>query len=95
MNETILRHFELLGMRVKDKVTGVEGIADSLCFDLYGCVQMNINRGYSKEGKRLDGIWFDVTRLKILSGKRVMNVPEFEKGYVAKGKKGPADKASK
>lgn len=70
-------HFDLLGRKVKDKVTGAEGIVDSICFDLYGCVQATMNTGFDKEGKRKDSYWFDVKRLEVLTKKPVMEVPDF------------------
>ncbi len=60
-------HVKIMGHKAKDVVTGFEGVVDSICFDLYGCVQASINGGLDKEGKFKDGRWFDVKRLKILS----------------------------
>jgi hypothetical protein len=37
------------------------------------------------------GSWFDVSRLKVLSKKPLMDAPNFEWGDVAEGKKGPAN----
>ena len=46
------KHFNLLGMKGKDVVTGFKGVITSLSFDLYGCVQAVINpRKMDKEGK--------------------------------------------
>ena len=46
----VQKHFKVLGYRVKDKVTGYTGVATSVCFDLYGCVQVTVNPG-------LDNCW--------------------------------------
>lgn len=90
---TYEKHIELLGLKAKDKITGLEGVIDSVCFDLYGCIQASVKPvKLDDEGKIRDGYWVDVTRLEIKSGKRVMEVPNFNEGYVAEGKKGPADK---
>ena len=43
------QHMKLLGYRVKDVVTGLEGFAESICFDLYGCVQVLVKPSVTKE----------------------------------------------
>lgn len=86
------KHIELLGLKGKDKITGFSGIIDSICFDLYGCIQVSLKPPMDNDGKIPDGFWFDVTRLDITSDKRAMDSPDFYKGYVAEGKKGPASK---
>ncbi len=88
----INKHFELLGMKVEDKVTGFKGVVASISFDLYGCVQVIVNPGMDKDGKLKGSEWFDVARLKVTSTKPVMDRPNFESGSVAEGKKGPAEK---
>ena len=30
---------ELLGLQVRDKVTGFAGVCESVSYDLYGCIQ--------------------------------------------------------
>jgi hypothetical protein len=82
----------MLGMKMEDKVTGANGIVDSVSFDLYGCIQAGLNLGLDKDGNQRDYRWFDVSRLKALSKTPVMDQPDFDNGYVAEGKKGPADK---
>lgn len=91
MNTKINDHIELLGLKAKDKVTGLTGVIDSICFDLYGCVQATVAPA-AKDGKIENSRWFDVTRLSVTHKKRVIDVPNFDKGYVAEGKKGPAEK---
>jgi len=76
----------LLGLRVKDRVTGFKGVVSSIAFDLYGCVQAVVNPGMGKDGKLGDSAWHDVARLQVIDKKPVMPVPDFE--Y----KKGPAEK---
>jgi hypothetical protein len=86
-----IKHIDNLGRKAKDKVTGFSGVIESVGFDLYGCVQYVIVPE-AKEGRDYgDSRWFDVTRLEV-SGKPVMDLPDFDIGYVAEGKKGPADK---
>lgn len=90
-----LSHIEKLGYKAKDKVTGFEGVITSVDFDLYGCIQYLIQPA-SKDGTdKSDAKWFDPTRVTITSKKRVMEMPDFDMGYVAEGRKGPAEKPIK
>lgn len=75
MNE----HFKLLGFNVRDIVSGFEGVAESVSFDLYGCVQMALRPATdrTKPGDFPDGRWFDVKRLRAISKTPVMEVPDF------------------
>ena len=67
----------LLGKKVRDKITGVEGIVTSVCFDLYGCVQVIIKRPADKDGKLPESFWHDVKRVETIVGKQVMPTPDF------------------
>ena len=67
----------LLGLRVKDKVTGFKGVCTSVSYDLYGCVQVIINPGCDDAGKPMDGGWYDVNRIEIILPDVVMTPPEF------------------
>ena len=87
----IEEHMKLLGLKVRDKVTQYEGVVTSMTFDLYGCIQAIVNP-FVKDNKLEDSRYFDVARLDILDDEPVMEVPDFKSGYVAEGKKGPADK---
>jgi hypothetical protein len=86
------KHFEMLGLIVRDKVTGFQGTATSLAFDLYGCIQVLINPGLGKDQKLGEQIWFDIGRLKVVKNDPVMDVPDYEFSAAAEGKKGPAEK---
>lgn len=88
----VKKHLALLGHKVRDKVTGFEGIVAHVGFDLYGCVQATVNPGLDKDGKPKDQVWFDVARLDVLSKKPVMDVPNYEFGHVAEGRQGAAEK---
>lgn len=85
---------QLLGLTAKDKITGIEGVIDSVCFDLYGCVQVSIAPKAKPDGDIPSGRWFDVSRVDT-TDQRVMPVP----GFRAKDDrpenydKGPAHKA--
>ncbi len=93
--ENIRKHLDLLGLKVRDRVTGFKGVVDTVAFDLYGCIQAGINPGLDKEGKQMDSRWHDVSRLEATSEEPVMDVPNFDFGITAEGKKGPAEKATK
>ena len=88
----VLQHLELLGKKAKDAVTGYEGVIDSVSFDLYGCVTATIKPPVDKKGEIPQGSWFDVSRLVILDDNPVMNIPDFNQGYIAEGRKGAAIK---
>jgi hypothetical protein len=92
MEIQIKKHLSLLGLKVKDKVTGFTGIVTSVSFDLYGCIQAIVNPGMDKDGKQKDSHYFDINRLEIKSNKPVMDVPNFDYGAIANGEKGPAEK---
>jgi hypothetical protein len=90
----ISNHLNLLGLSVKDRVTGFTGIVTSISFDLYGCIQAIVHPGIDKEAKLGDQVWFDVARLEVISLFPVMKRPDFEFGQAANGEKGPAEKPS-
>lgn len=90
-SESVMHHITKLGMTGRDRITGFEGVIESVSFDLYGCIIFNIKPvGLNKEGMTKDGLWFDVNRIEIKSDKLAMNQPEFNMGYVAEGNKGAA-----
>jgi len=72
------KHFELLGLKVEDVVTGFKGVVSSISFDLYGCVQAVVAPAMNDKGETPDGRWFDTKRLKVLAPAPVMEVPDFE-----------------
>ncbi len=71
-------HIDLLGKTVRDRVTGFQGVASTVSFDLYGCVQAVVSPPVDKDGKKGDGHWFDVNRLEVIDHARKMPVPAFE-----------------
>ena len=91
-SDTYKKHIELLGFRAKDKVTGFEGVIDSVCFDAYGCIQVSLKPPMNKDGEVPQGYWFDVTRVVVDNSQRIVDLPDFYQGYVAEGKKGAAQK---
>ncbi len=82
-----MKYFDILGHKCRDVVTGFEGVAETLSFDLYGCVQVVVRPLVTKPGDYLDGRWFDYNRLMVISQTRVMPIPIFDDED-----KGPADK---
>ena len=88
------KHLDLLGMQVRDQVTGYSGVVTSVCFDLYGCIQAVVNPGTDKDGKLQEASWFDVGRLTLVSNAPVMKRPEFDWSpeKISGGYKGPAEK---
>ena len=82
-----VQHLQLLGKKVRDKVTGVQGTVTSVCFDLYGCI-LAIVTVKAVDNKVVSGNWFDVARLQVLDETPVIRVPDFTEGYIAEGLKG-------
>lgn len=70
-------HLDLLGKTARDRVTGFSGVVASISFDLYGCVQAVLTPPIDKDGKPVQGCWFDVNRLDVTKHERVMPVPDF------------------
>ncbi len=90
------KHLELLGHRAKDKITGLEGVVTSVCFDLYGCMQVILHPGLDKDKKFMEQAWFDVSRVEVLGKAKVLTAP-FHKGQTAQAQppdRGPAEKPS-
>jgi len=83
----IKKHLGFIGCKVQDKVTGFKGVVTSISFDLYGCIQAVVTPPTNKEGAAQDGRWFDINRLILQSEKPVMEIPNFNYGEVAEGKK--------
>lgn len=67
---------KLLGLNVRDRVTGFAGMCSTVTFDAYGCVQAFVTPPVGADGKLADGHWFDVKRV-VLNGDRVMPAPNF------------------
>lgn len=86
-------HLEMLGLKATECVTGFSGTITTLSFDLYGCIQAVLTPAIDKDYNMPDGKWFDVTRLRITDSNPVMQVPNFNEGYIAQGKKGCAAKS--
>lgn len=83
-----------LGKKVEDKISKRKGIVTSVCFDLYGCIQVVVDeQKLDKEGKAMTFGWVDINRLNILKSKEIMPHPDFDNKYKSIIKvNGPADK---
>lgn len=57
------KYFDKLGRKGTDRITGISGVITSLCFDLYGCIQVALNPGLDKDGKHQDSCWYDIQRI--------------------------------
>jgi hypothetical protein len=87
------QHFKLLGYKVRDVVSGFEGVAESISFDLYGCIQIAVHPEMDKKtkpGEFPSGRWFDAKRLTVISKAPVMAVPNFNQPEI-----GAADKPAR
>lgn len=93
--DILRQHVGILGMKVRDRVSGFEGVVESVSFDLYGCVQ-TVVKPPAKDGDAKDGRWFDIQRLEVTDATRVMPVPAFAALANAEGEHqhGPAEKPS-
>lgn len=53
-----------LGSKVKDNITGFEGIATGRSEYLYGCVRVLVEPQELRDGKPIEAQWFDEQRLE-------------------------------
>jgi hypothetical protein len=73
-----MRYMNLLGYECQDTITGFKGVASSVCFDVYGCIQIALSPPVEKKtGNLPDGKWFDAKRLKKIGKAAVMAAPDF------------------
>ena len=72
--------FKMLGCQVKDKITGITGVVESVSFDLYGCVQAVVRSRPppDKPNEVPEGRWFDVKRLEVIDANPIMAIPSFD-----------------
>lgn len=72
-----VKGIELLGLRVRDRVTGSVGVVTSVSFDLYGCVQGLLDPPTGEDGKKGERWWYDTKRLEVLDSTPIMELPDF------------------
>lgn len=75
-----MKGMDLIGLKVEDKVSGQKGVVTSIAYDLYGCIQASITpkNSESKREEMFVDTWYDISRLRVLSKKPVMEAPTFE-----------------
>ena len=61
-----MQHTFKMGQRVKDVVTGFEGVITGMAQHMTGCDTVGVNPGVDDKGKLQDVQWFDWTRLQLL-----------------------------
>ena len=72
----MLNDLRLLGLKVRDKVSGLTGVCESISYDLYGCIQAVVRpRADDEKGTMPEGRWFDVSRLEVIDETPVMEIP--------------------
>lgn len=54
-----------LGCTAHDKITGFQGVVTGICEYISGCNQALLVPKVDKEGKHVDGQWYDVQRLVV------------------------------
>lgn len=69
----------LLGSRVKDRVTGFEGIATGRCEYLSGCVQILIKPEQGKDKTMPEGHWIDIDVVDVVGKGLLKKLPEKKK----------------
>lgn len=61
-----MSHKFKLGSKIRDKVSGVEGITTSRTEFLNGCIQYNIHPKADKDGKHVDIYNYDEQQLELI-----------------------------
>jgi len=56
----------MLGSKMRDKITGFEGVCTGEAKYINGCVQMCLAPPIDKDGKKVEPEWFDSQRLEII-----------------------------
>lgn len=55
-----------LGSKIRDTMTGLEGIAVVRAIWLWGCVRIGLQPYETRDGKPVEESWFDESRLEII-----------------------------
>jgi hypothetical protein len=55
-----------LGSKVRDTLTGFTGTATGRTEWLYGCTRICIEPNEMKDGKPIEGVWFDEQRIEVI-----------------------------
>lgn len=62
-----------MGLKIRDRLTGFEGICTGRAEYLYGCAQLLLIPKKGKDGKFPEGVWVDEQRCEAV-GSRVVNI---------------------
>ena len=83
---------DLLGYRAKDKITGFTGVISSVCFDLYGCIQVCLTQPVDDKGQIPEraNSWFDTNRVSVDRTDRVMEF-KLDPRYTVETTSGPCE----
>lgn len=57
------------GDRVRDKVSGFQGIATAKHEYMNGCIRFTVDSEEMKDGKPVDGQWYDEQQLEVVNEK--------------------------
>ncbi len=75
--------------RVRDRVTGFEGVVVARCEYLTGCVQLDVAPGVDKDGQMEKTWWIDEQRLEVVSTDLVGKIGQTIKAGNARTPGGP------
>jgi len=84
---------KVLGKVGIDKATQFKGVVTSVVVHINGTVEVLMTSKIEKDDKPAKSYHFIIDRVEV-TGRPVMQVPDFVKGAVAEAKKGPADKSA-
>lgn len=65
-----------LGQLVRDRPSQIEGIAHGTCLFLNGCRRILISPKKDKDGKHIEGMWFDQGMVSVIEEKIADPVPK-------------------
>jgi hypothetical protein len=74
--QNTIKDLDLLGLRVRDRVTGFVGVVNTVGYDLFGCIQAVVVPAANGD-KIEESRWFDTKRLEVIDALPVMVVPDF------------------
>lgn len=66
-----MRVQEMMGLKVREKITGFEGIVTGYCIYISGCNQALVAPATDENGKHVEAMWWDEQRLDVIGTDRV------------------------
>lgn len=82
-----------LGMRVKDRITRIQGIAIGITRWMYGCERVTVQPESSKDGKPVDTFCVDMPQLEFVDDGLNKDEVVQERQTPGRGKGGPREDA--